>query len=168
MEISTFSRPELTIQKEKDSIQLRAKYDFVPEVGCGELGLNKGELLVLTSKHPGTSSPSKSISSSEESGWWSGINNRNESGIFPSAYVELLTSSSCNSPERDLSPEVTEGPPENVPIPAPLSVPMPTPLSAPMCTSTSIPSCYVCGCNDFVKNVFKKDSCNNCFHKHIN
>ncbi|KAI0244200.1 hypothetical protein L0F63_007232 [Massospora cicadina] len=34
------------------------------------------------------------------------------------------------------------------------------------CTGSSAKSCRECGCNDFSANVFKRGSCNNCFHAH--
>lgn len=33
-------------------------------------------------------------------------------------------------------------------------------------TSTTAAACRECGCDDFSANVFKKGSCNNCFHAH--
>lgn len=38
--------------------------------------------------------------------------------------------------------------------------------ASPELEAAAVPNCKECGCDDFSANVFKKGSCNNCFHKH--
>lgn len=40
------------------------------------------------------------------------------------------------------------------------------PEKEPTIVHESIGPCTECGCNDYSANVFKKNNCNNCFHKH--
>lgn len=188
-------------------VKVRAKYDFMAERSSGELGLTEGEILHLTSKNPLCLSPTTRTDGAANSGWWSGVNSKNETGIFPSAYVELVGS------EADLSALLRTGETNSTQTTspssscslsssthlnssstglhvAPISKPFPVSGSAKTTPSSSngslhaqkavdvgahsgtspmsstIPACFVCGCNEFAKNVFKTDSCNNCFHKH--
>jgi len=40
-------------------------------------------------------------------------------------------------------------------------------IAASTTTAGNDSKCHECGCNEFQANVFKKGSCNNCFHVHV-
>ncbi|KAJ1920869.1 hypothetical protein IWQ60_006909 [Tieghemiomyces parasiticus] len=41
-----------------------------------------------------------------------------------------------------------------------------TRVAPPPAVASAVAACATCGCDDYSPNVFKKGSCNNCFHKH--
>ncbi|XP_022212741.1 sorting nexin lst-4 [Drosophila obscura] len=57
---------------------VRAMYDFSGEPGSSELSINTGEVLSVTRSDVGE-------------GWWEGKNSRGQVGLFPAAYVEVLS-----------------------------------------------------------------------------
>lgn len=56
--------------------RVKALYDFTGEPNTSELSIEAGEILVLTRTDVGE-------------GWWEGTNSKNQTGLFPEAYVEL-------------------------------------------------------------------------------
>lgn len=71
-------------------------------------------------------------------------------------------SSRCNSPSIISAPLATRPPP---PPPPPSRISL-TPAPSPKIETRQMVICQECGCDDFSVNLFKKDQCNNCFHKH--
>lgn len=61
--------------------KVRVLYDFQGEPGTAEIGISAGEILNVKRTDVGE-------------GWWEGVNSRNQSGLFPEAYVEKITSAS--------------------------------------------------------------------------
>jgi len=59
-------------------LQVRALYNFEGQAGSGELTINSNEILTVTRQDVGE-------------GWWEGINSRGETGLFPAAYVEVIS-----------------------------------------------------------------------------
>ncbi|KAJ9581592.1 hypothetical protein L9F63_023226, partial [Diploptera punctata] len=56
-------------------IRVQALYDFNGEPGTAELSIAAGEVLTVTRQDVGE-------------GWWEGINQAGQTGLFPAAYVE--------------------------------------------------------------------------------
>jgi len=56
--------------------QVKALYDFNGEPETTELSITAGEVLTVTRQNVGE-------------GWWEGVNQAGEMGIFPAAYVEV-------------------------------------------------------------------------------
>lgn len=88
----------------ESEIKATALYDFNAQPGSGELSIVAGDTLTITRQDVGE-------------GWWEGINNKGETGLFPEGYVEILT----NAPP----PSQQKMPP--IPIPAPIA-PVPNPI----------------------------------------
>lgn len=65
------------MSRNDDSVQVRVIYDFQAQPGTGELNIYTNEILTVTRKDVGE-------------GWWEGVNNRGESGLFPAGYVEIV------------------------------------------------------------------------------
>lgn len=63
------------------TFKARVLYDFQGEPGTAEISIAAGEILNVTRTDVGE-------------GWWEGVNSRNQSGLFPEAYVEKIVSSS--------------------------------------------------------------------------
>ncbi|KFM57812.1 Sorting nexin-33, partial [Stegodyphus mimosarum] len=61
------------------SFQVKALYDFEAQPGTGELSISANEILTVTNQDVGE-------------GWWEGINNRGQKGLFPAGYVEVTNS----------------------------------------------------------------------------
>lgn len=57
-------------------IQVQALYDFTGEPGTAELSITAGEVLTVTRQNVGE-------------GWWEGVNQAGQTGLFPAAYVEV-------------------------------------------------------------------------------
>ncbi|KAH8398287.1 hypothetical protein KR215_002715 [Drosophila sulfurigaster] len=57
---------------------VRAMYDFSGEPGSSELSILTGDILTVTRSDVGE-------------GWWEGKNNRGQIGLFPAAYVEVMS-----------------------------------------------------------------------------
>ncbi|XP_068142637.1 LOW QUALITY PROTEIN: sorting nexin lst-4 [Drosophila tropicalis] len=57
---------------------VRAMYDFSGEPGSSELSISTGEVLSVTRSDVGE-------------GWWEGKNSRGQIGLFPAAYVEVMS-----------------------------------------------------------------------------
>ncbi|SAM07262.1 hypothetical protein [Absidia glauca] len=72
-------------------------------------------------------------------------------------------SSRCSSPSITNAPLATRPPP---PPPPPSRINL-TPAPSPKTGTQQMLDCQQCGCDDFSVNLFKKDQCNNCFHKHV-
>lgn len=51
-------------------------YDFIGEPGTAELSITAGEVLTVTRQNVGE-------------GWWEGVNQAGQTGLFPAAYVEV-------------------------------------------------------------------------------
>jgi sorting nexin-9/18/33 len=58
--------------------QVQALYDFKGEPGSAELSIVAGEVLTVTRQDVGE-------------GWWEGTNQKGQTGLFPAAYVEVVT-----------------------------------------------------------------------------
>ena len=58
--------------------KVQALYHFEAKPGTGELTLTTGDILTVTRTDVGE-------------GWWEGTNTKGESGLFPEAYVEVIT-----------------------------------------------------------------------------
>ena len=56
--------------------QATALYDFEPQPDTSEIQLRAGELLTITRTDVGE-------------GWWEGVNERQQCGLFPEAYCEV-------------------------------------------------------------------------------
>jgi len=101
-----------------------------------------------------------------DEGWWIGesVDGRRK-GMFPANYVEETE----EVPQVDTSePEPEPEPPRRI-APASASVRGQPRMSMPTQSKTSsraVAECRECGCDDFAANVFRKDNCNNCFHRH--
>lgn len=63
------------------AFKVRVLYDFQGEPGTAELSIAAGEILSVTRTDVGE-------------GWWEGINSKNQSGLFPEAYVEKMVNTS--------------------------------------------------------------------------
>lgn len=63
------------------TFKVRVLYDFQGEPGTSEMTISAGEVVTVTRIDVGE-------------GWWEGTNQRNQSGLFPEAYVEKIGSSS--------------------------------------------------------------------------
>lgn len=61
-------------------MKVQALYDFSGEAGSAELTIAAGEILTVTRQDVGE-------------GWWEGVNQLGQSGLFPAAYVEEIKSS---------------------------------------------------------------------------
>ncbi|CAD7006091.1 unnamed protein product [Ceratitis capitata] len=57
---------------------VRAMYDFSGEPGSSEISINVGEVLAVTRTDVGE-------------GWWEGKNSQGKVGLFPAAYVEVMS-----------------------------------------------------------------------------
>ncbi|TDG45446.1 hypothetical protein AWZ03_008069 [Drosophila navojoa] len=57
---------------------VRAMYDFSGEPGSSELSISTGDILTVTRSDVGE-------------GWWEGKNSRGQIGLFPAAYVEVMS-----------------------------------------------------------------------------
>lgn len=55
---------------------MQALYDFTGEPGTAELSVTAGEVLTVTRQNVGE-------------GWWEGVNQAGQTGLFPAAYVEV-------------------------------------------------------------------------------
>ena len=55
---------------------MQALYDFTGEPGTAELSITAGEVLAVTRQNVGE-------------GWWEGVNQAGQTGLFPAAYVEV-------------------------------------------------------------------------------
>jgi len=55
---------------------VQALYDFTGEPGTAELSITTGEVLTVTRQNVGE-------------GWWEGVNQAGQTGLFPAAYVEV-------------------------------------------------------------------------------
>jgi len=62
-------------------MKVRALYDFHAQPGSSELNISQNEVLTVLNKDIGE-------------GWWEGINDRGERGLFPAGFVEPLDESS--------------------------------------------------------------------------
>jgi len=72
------------------SFQVHALYDFEAQPDTGELSLTAGDILTVTRTDVGE-------------GWWEGQNARGEIGLFPEAYVEVISFNiRCRTLERSL------------------------------------------------------------------
>ncbi|XP_050501703.1 sorting nexin lst-4 [Diabrotica virgifera virgifera] len=73
---------------------VKVLYDFQGESNTAEMSIVAGETLTVTRTDVGE-------------GWWEGVNSRNQSGLFPEAYVEKASSSSHppNIPAPVLPPQ---------------------------------------------------------------
>ncbi|XP_069692869.1 sorting nexin lst-4 isoform X2 [Periplaneta americana] len=56
-------------------VRVQALYDFAGEPGTAELSITAGEVLTVTRQNVGE-------------GWWEGVNQAGQTGLFPAAYVE--------------------------------------------------------------------------------
>lgn len=63
------------------TFNVKVLYDFQGEPGTSEMSISAGEVLKVTRVDVGE-------------GWWEGLNSRNQSGLFPEAYVEKMVNSS--------------------------------------------------------------------------
>jgi hypothetical protein len=70
-----FSCP-LLIVTDSWIFQVQALYDFTGEPGTAELSITAGEVLTVTRQNVGE-------------GWWEGVNQAGQTGLFPAAYVEV-------------------------------------------------------------------------------
>lgn len=124
------------------SPQVRALYDFAAE-NAGEMSISKGEMLTVTK--------------SDDSGWWSGVNASGDSGLFPANYVEKAdggisrshSSLLRKSSELPVLPGYGAAPSQRKPE-----------------AKSELAPCVTCSCSEFAPNMFKKGQCNNCFHQH--
>jgi sorting nexin-9/18/33 len=57
-------------------LKVLALYDFTGEPGTAELSIAAGEILTVTRQNVGE-------------GWWEGVNQAGQTGLFPAAYVEV-------------------------------------------------------------------------------
>lgn len=60
------------------SSYVRALYDFTGEASTSEISITTGEVLTVTRTDVGE-------------GWWEGKNSKGQTGLFPAAYVEVLS-----------------------------------------------------------------------------
>ena len=63
--------------------QVQALYDFAGEPGTAELSITAGEVLTVTRQNVGD-------------GWWEGVNQAGQTGLFPAAYVEVRFWTHCS------------------------------------------------------------------------
>lgn len=57
---------------------VKAMYDFNGEAGTSEISIKVGEILTVTRTDVGE-------------GWWEGKNSKGTIGLFPAAYVEVMS-----------------------------------------------------------------------------
>jgi hypothetical protein len=62
---------------------VQALYDFAGEPGSAELSITAGEFLTVTRQDVGD-------------GWWEGVNQTGQAGLFPAAYVEVRVWIHCS------------------------------------------------------------------------
>lgn len=79
-------------------LQVNVLYDFEAQPGSNELNIHAGEVLTITNRDIGE-------------GWWEGINKRGEKGLFPEAYVEVVSGSAHASPVHVVAPPAVAPPP---------------------------------------------------------
>ena len=60
------------------SEQARVLYDFSGLPESGEITLSEGDIVTITNKHVGD-------------GWWEGTASDGRAGLFPEAYVEVIS-----------------------------------------------------------------------------
>ncbi|XP_067646708.1 sorting nexin lst-4 [Eurosta solidaginis] len=63
---------------------VRAMYDFSGEPGSSEISINVGEILAVTRTDVGE-------------GWWEGKNSQGKVGLFPAAYVEVMSAAEAQN-----------------------------------------------------------------------
>lgn len=66
-------------------MKAKAQFDFAAQADSNELNLLAGDILTIIRQDVGD-------------GWWEGINQRNERGLFPISYVEVLSSNGESAP----------------------------------------------------------------------
>ncbi|KRY37786.1 Sorting nexin lst-4 [Trichinella spiralis] len=69
--------------------EVQVLYDFDAQPGSGELSVQTGEYLTVTRQDVGD-------------GWWEGLNSRGEHGLFPQAYVQVVSSTPPQVPPPPL------------------------------------------------------------------
>lgn len=79
--------------------RVQVLYDFAGESNSSEITINVGEILEVTNVDVGE-------------GWWEGTNSRGERGLFPAAYVEILSDVPAPPPQQTKSvpPPLTAAP----------------------------------------------------------
>lgn len=78
------------------TFKARVLYDFQGEQGTAEMSISAGEMLTVTRTDVGE-------------GWWEGLNSKGQSGLFPEAYVERVTTSNPpNMPAPVLPPQAND------------------------------------------------------------
>ncbi|XP_069980693.1 sorting nexin lst-4 isoform X1 [Penaeus vannamei] len=73
-------------------VTARALYDFDAQPGTGELSIKEGEILAVLRQDVGE-------------GWWEGTNSQGQTGLFPAAYVEEVTTAPPSMPPPPLPTE---------------------------------------------------------------
>ncbi|XP_034482626.1 sorting nexin-33 [Drosophila innubila] len=77
---------------------VRAMYDFSGEPGSSELSIIAGDVLTVTRSDVGE-------------GWWEGKNSRGQIGLFPAAYVEVMSAAEARqftTPEISATPSAAQ------------------------------------------------------------
>ncbi|KAJ3348840.1 hypothetical protein GGF32_005944 [Allomyces javanicus] len=144
---------------------VRATFDFDGE-SSDELSLRKGDVVQVVEE--------------VSEGWWIGERD-GVRGMFPSNYTEPYTPEPAPRPvttsvtgrstksTRSMHSAYNAPPPPAPPAAAAgfrsLPPAMARSYSTPVVGSAAA-VCSTCGCDEFKANVFKPQSCNNCFHQH--
>lgn len=90
---------------------VRAMYDFSGEPGSSELSILAGDILTVTRSDVGE-------------GWWEGKNNKGQIGLFPAAYVEVMSAAEARQFTTG-EPSTPAFDPFEMPPPAPRYDPTP-------------------------------------------
>jgi Variant SH3 domain len=156
---------------------MRVEHSFEAE-SDSEMSILVGELI--------------SVIEEVDSGWFIGevVGDEVRTGMFPSTYCSIISSTSSTtkvkeskdvfgdveeqvsnlslrrpvrpSTTRTISSSSATGVGKKKPPPPPVSR-----GSKPSSSGSGDMKCRECGCDEFRANVFKKGSCNNCFHVHV-
>ncbi|XP_054734032.1 sorting nexin lst-4 [Anastrepha obliqua] len=79
---------------------VRAMYDFSGEPGSSEISINVGEVLAVTRTDVGE-------------GWWEGKNSKGKVGLFPAAYVEVLSAAEAQKLNNQANTNIPAAVPAN-------------------------------------------------------
>lgn len=76
---------------------VRVLYEFAGEAGSTEISISVGEILTVTRTDVGE-------------GWWEGKNSRGEIGLFPAAYVEVMSAADVKQQQQRTTVEAQTAP----------------------------------------------------------
>lgn len=121
-----------------------------------ELAMQQGELL--------------DVLDMVDDGWWVAKNEKGSVGMIPSNYVEILSNKSSIDKVEVLSVaprKSSDGNIRNDPLGISNISKIMIHSSGNERNALKAERCKECSCDEFSSNVFKPESCNNCFHKHL-